>query len=263
MQRRYLEYLNIGWLCTSIIVLIALQNKLAGFGMLAVGLLGLFACTYEFRRNIALLYAVAALLGITPINTTINFSHGLAMGIPLFLVVFGPYYISKHVYKNNLVRFPFGRGREWKSREIFYVVFTLVVGFLILPSMLRSGGSYLNWEIEPGAWNLINSYVGLNVVGFWDELFFVSVCLGIFRKNLRFWVANVAQAVFFTSFLFALGFQGWCPLVIFPFALTQGYIFKKTDSLLYVLTIHLTLDLILHLTLVYLHYPDWLPFFVT
>ncbi len=263
MNKRAFEYVNIAWLCASIVVLIALQNMLAGLVMLGLGLLSLLACSPEFRRNIALVYGCAALLGLTPINTTINFTHGLTMGIPLFLVVFGPYYISKYVYKNKLVRFPFGRGREWKSREIFYVVFTLVVGFLILPPMLRSGSSYLNWQIEPGAWNLINSYVGLNVVGFWDELFFISTVLGIFRKHLRFWVANLAQAIFFTSFLYTLGFQGWCPLIIFPFALTQGYIFKKTDSLLYVLTIHLTLDLVLHLTLVYLYYPNWLPFFIT
>lgn len=260
---RIAEYLNILWLCASIVVLIALQIEPVGFVMLGLGLLGLWLCSDDFRRNIALVYGCAALLGSTPINTSTEFSHTLTMGIPIFLVVFVPYFVSKHVYKNNLVRFPFGKGREWKSREIFYVLFSATVGFLLLPLMLRSGNSYLNWNIQPGAWNIAESYIGLNVVGIWDELFFVSTVLGIYRKHLPFWAANLAQAVFFTSFLYTLGFQGWSPLVIFPFALTQGYIFKKTDSLLYVLTIHLTLDLVLHLTLVYLHYPDWLPFFIT
>lgn len=231
--------------------------------MLAAGSLGLFFCAKEFRRNIALVYGCAALLGLTPINTSTEFPHTLTMGIPIFLVVFGPYYISKYIYKNHLVRFPFGRGREWKKREVGYILFTAIVGFLILPPMLRSGNSFHNWEILPGTYNLLESYIGLNVVGIWDELFFVSTVLGIFRKHLSFWPANLAQAVFFTSFLYTLGFQGWCPAVIFPFALSQGYIFKKTDSLLYVLTIHLTLDLVLHLTLVYLHHPDWLPFFIS
>lgn len=257
------KYLNILWLCVTVVVLIALQVEPAGFVMLAVGLAGLWLCPRDFRRDMALVYGCVALLGLTPINTSTEFPHTLTMGIPLFLVVFGPYCISKYVYKNNLVRFPFGRGREWQRRELFYVLFTATVGFLLLPLMLRSGDSYLNWEIEPGAWNMAESYIGLNVVGIWDELFFVSTLLGIYRRHLPFWLANAAQAVFFTSFLYTLGFQGWCPLVIFPFALTQGYIFKHTDSLLYVLTIHLTLDLVLHLALVYLHYPHWLPFFVT
>jgi membrane protease YdiL (CAAX protease family) len=262
-NKRLYEYLNILWLSGTIVVLIALQIKTAGFMMLAFGLLGLLICSSDFRRNIALVYGCAALLGITPINTDTNFPHTLAMGVPLFLVVFAPYYISKNIYKNRLVRFPFGKGREWKKRELGYVLFTVVVGFLILPPMLRSGNSYMNWEILPGAYNLMESYIGLNVVGIWDELFFISTVLGIFRRHLPFWLANIAQAVFFTSFLYTLGFQGWSPFVIFPFALSQGYIFMKTDSLLYVLTIHLTLDLVLHLALVYLHYPDWLPFIIT
>ncbi len=260
---RLTEYLNILWLCVTIVVLIAFQTEPIGFVMLGTGFLGLWLCSGDFRRNIALVYGCTALLANTPINTGIDFKHGLTMGIPLFLVVFIPYYISKNIYKNNLVRFPFGKGREWKQKEVFYVLFTAGVGFLILPLMLRSGSSYQNWDIQPGTWNILESYVGLNVVGIWDELFFVSTVLGIYRKHLPFWAANIAQGVFFTSFLYTLGFQGWCPLVIFPFALTQGYIFKKTDSLLYVLTIHLTLDLVLHMTLVYLHYPHWLPFFIT
>lgn len=260
---RIAEYLNVLWLCFTVVILIALQGKPWGFALLGVGLAATWLCSKDFRKNIALLYLCVAILGFTPINTSTNFPHALQMGIPLFLVVFIPYYVTRRMYKNNLVRFPFGKGREWKKKEIFYVLFTAGVGFLLLPLMLRSGDSYLNWQIQPGFWNLAVSYIGLNVVGIWDELFFVSTVLGIFRKYLPFWMANLAQAVFFTSFLYTLGFQGWCPAIIFPFALTQGYIFKKTDSLLYVLTIHLTLDLVLHLTLVYLHYPHWLPFFVT
>ncbi|MBW3569065.1 hypothetical protein KY385_02955 [Candidatus Parcubacteria bacterium] len=261
-QRKF-EYLNIIILCSSVIVLMAFQIKILGFLMLAAGILGLVLCSKDFRRNIGLVYGCAALLGITPINTSTDFPHILTMGVPLFLAVFGPYLISKYIYKNHLVRFPFRKDREWKKREISYVLFTAIVGFLILPPMLRSGNSFQNWEILPGAWNLAESYIGLNAVGIWDELFFISTVLGIFRRHLPFWAANLAQTAFFTSFLYTLGFQGWAPAIIIPFALSQGYIFKKTDSLLYVLTIHLTLDLVLHLTIVHLHHPSWLPFFIT
>lgn len=257
------EYFNLALLLITAVVLLALQYKLLGFILLVTGGVLLLTCRYEFRRNIALAYGCLALLGITPINTTINFSHGLAMGIPLIIVVLAPYLITKKIYKNHIISFPFGRGRHWKKRDIGYVLFTAAIGFLILPPMLRSGNSYMNWEILPGAYELAESYIGLNVVGIWDELFFVSTIFAIFRRHYPFWVANFSQAVFFTSFLYTLGFQGWSPLIIFPFALSQGYIFVKTHSLFYVLTIHLTLDLVLHLTLVYLHHPAWLPFFIT
>jgi hypothetical protein len=46
------------------------------------------------------------------------------------------------------------------------------------------------------------------------------------------------QAVLFTSFLFKLGFTGWGPVMIFIFAIIQGVVFRKTDSLFYVITIH-------------------------
>jgi membrane protease YdiL (CAAX protease family) len=198
-----------------------------------------------------------------PIGTTTDFPESAPMGIALFLVVFVPYVISKYVYKDNLVRFPFKMERPWTKKDVGYIAFAVALAYLLLPLMLRSGDSYLNWQIEPGFFNLAVSYIGLNMVGFWDELFFVSTLLGIFRTHLPFWMANLTQAVFFTSFLYTLGFQGWSPLVIFPFALTQGYIFNKTHSLLYVLAIHLTIDLVLHLTLVQLNHPDWLRFFIT
>lgn len=263
MKPRQAEYLNIAWLCATAIALIGLQFKPWGFAMVALGLAGLWLCSTSFRKHIALVYASTLILGVTPIGTTTDAPQGPIMGAALFLAVAVPYFVSRYIYRSHLVRFPFDWRRRWTKRELGYVLFTAVAGYLLLPLMLRSGDSYLNWQIEPGVYNLAASYIGLNVVGIWDELFFVSTILSIFRKHLPFWAANLAQAVFFTSFLYTLGFQGWCPLVIFPFALTQGYIFKQTDSLLYVLAIHLTLDLVLHLALVYLHHPDWLPFFIT
>jgi membrane protease YdiL (CAAX protease family) len=82
-------------------------------------------------------------------------------------------------------------------------------------------------------------------------------------KGCQFKYANAAQAVIFTLFLFELGFRGWAPFAIFPFALSQGYIFNKTHSLLYVITIHLIIDLVLYLALIHAHYPQWLPIFLT
>lgn len=257
------QTLSIFLLALTAVILIALQIKPFGFVILGIGVLMLFFCKKDFRNNILLIYGCLALLGITPISTSTAYPHNLQMGIPLLLVVLVPYLVTKYVYKNNVVRFPFHHGRSWYRSEILYVVITAFIAYLLLPVMLRSTGSYHNWTINPGWYALTESYVGLNVVGIWDELFFVSTVLGILRKHITFVFANLVQAVVFTSFLYTLGFQGWCFIIIFIFALIQGYIFKRTESLLYILAIHLTFDLILHLVLVYLHHPDWMPIFIT
>lgn len=262
MRKRF-GYLSILLLLVATVALIGLQVKLAGFLLLGAGMLSLLACEREFRRNILLVYLSVALLGITPINTSTDFPHIVMMGLPLLMTATVPYLVTKHIYKNNAVQFPFHHGRKWYRTEVLYIFITAGLAYLILPFMLRGTGSFHNWDIELGTWNLAVSYIGLNAVGIWDELFFVSTVLGIFRRHLPFWAANLAQAVIFTSFLYTLGFQGWSFVFVYLFALSQGYIFKKTDSLLYVLTIHLTLDLVLHLTLVYLHHPTWLPIFIT
>jgi membrane protease YdiL (CAAX protease family) len=117
--------------------------------------------------------------------------------------------------------------------------------------------------VLPGVANLLKLFIGTNVLGIWDELFFVITVLAILRRYLPFIWANGAQAILWTSFLYELGFRGWGPVAIFPFALLQGYIFKRTDSLLYILTIHLTIDLVLYLALVHAYHPGWVPLFVT
>ena len=262
-MRRIFEYISVSLFALTAITLIGLQFKPWGWAILGLGVLSLLFCSKDFRRNLALLYGALALLGITPIGTSTAFPNALLMGIPLVLVVLVPYLVTKHVYKNNLVRFPMRAGRQWYRREIIYIFVAAVAAYLLLPPMLRSGESYLNWMIEPGFWKMTEAYIGLNFVGIWDELFFVSTVLGILRAHFTFKFANFLQAIVFTSFLFTLGFQGWSFIVVFIFALTQGYIFRRTDSLLYILTIHLTIDLVLHLALVYLHYPELMPIFIT
>lgn len=260
---RKFEYCNILLLCAVVIVLIALQIKPLGFIILGFGLLSLLFCAKDFRKNVFLIYLCLGILGITPINTSTDFPHALLMGAALVGVVLVPYYVTKYLYKNNTIVFPSLKEKGWHKNRPLYLLFVAAIGYLLIPFMLRDTGSYINWDIQPGAWNLIESYMGLNFVGIWDELFFVCTVLAILQKYFPFYIANLAQAIVFTSFLYTLAFQGWCVFVIFIFALVQGYIFKATKSLLYILAIHLTVDLVLHLSLVHLHLPDLLPYFIT
>jgi len=220
-------------------------------------------CSASFRKNILLIYACLLVLGFMPIGTSTAFSQAVPMGIGLATVVLLPLYVTKKIYKNNLIRFPSLREKKWPRQRTFYLLFIAVTGYLLIPFMLRDTGSYPNWHFQPDLWSTTSAYIGLNAVGIWDELFFVCTILAILRSFFPFLIANIAQAVLFTSFLHTLAFEGWCIIVIFLFALLQGYIFKKTKSLLYILAIHLTVDLVLHLSILYLLYPHLFPYFIT
>ena len=62
----------------------------------------------------------------------------------------------------------------------------------------------------------------------------------------------------FVSFLWELGYQAWGPLLTIPFALVQAYIFKRTRSLTYVVTVHLLFDAVVFLVLAHAHNPGLL-----
>jgi membrane protease YdiL (CAAX protease family) len=67
----------------------------------------------------------------------------------------------------------------------------------------------------------------------------------------------------FVSFLWELGYRSWGPVFTIPFALLQGYIFVRTKSLLYVVTVHLSFDIIIFMIIVHAHTPSLFPIFLT
>lgn len=250
-------------LCATGVTLIALQLKPAGWLLYFSGLLLLPFVRRELARDMLLIYLSVALLGLTPITTDVAIGHMLVMGTTLALAVAVPYLLSRFAFRDRLVRFQFHHGRRWFRREIVWIFGTGLVAYFLLPYYLKDTGAYLNWTVEPGAGFLTRFFIGTNGLGIWDELFFVSTVLGILRRHFPFLIANLAQAILFTSFLYELGFTGWGPLMIYPFALIQGFVFKKTESLFYIITIHLTYDLVLFFALLNANRPDWVPFFVT
>jgi membrane protease YdiL (CAAX protease family) len=256
------ETVSIFLLCISAILLIGLQWKPWAWIVMGFGMLFLLFCPKEFSKNIALIYISLLLLGLTPITTDISFGHMLFMGIMLTLALALPYLISRFIFKEHYVKFKFHHGRNWYRSEILYIIITAFICYFLLPFYLKNTQAYLNWTVTPGASYITRLFLGTNGLGIWDELFFVSTVLGIFRRFMPFSIANIAQAILFTSFLYELGFTGWGFIMIFVFALVQGYVFKKTESLFYVITIHLTLDLLLFLALLQLH-QGWIPLFIT
>ena len=263
LMQRFIEYLVIILASLTSIVLIAFQQKSIGWAMLGSCFALLILCRRLFAKHIGLVLIALGILGITSIDTSIDTHPALIMTATLGLAVILPYAASKYIYKDSVIRFSWHHGRGWYKKEIAYIILAAGVAYLLLPFYLKSTGAYINWPNPHNTQEIIRLFVGTNALGIWDELFFVGVVLSLLRHHMKFWQANIVQAIFWTAFLHELGFVSWIFIVIFLFALLQGYIYKKTDSLLYIVTIHLSVDLILFLALLNAHQHSWVPIFIT
>ena len=261
----YFKYGIVSLICLSTLLLLVISElKWLGWLILVFCAAALLpGLASRFSRHMLILIAMVGLLGVVPINTDISYSHTSIMGGALLLTIFVPYLITSRVFKEKVITFPFSFGRKWYKREIAYVLFAGLVSYLILPFYLANMHSYLNWGVVLDPSHIIRLFLGTNALGIWDELFFVGVCLALLRQHLPFIWANAAQAALWTTFLYELGFRGWGPFAIFFFAMSQGYIFKKRKSLLYIITVHLTIDFMLFLVLIHLHHPEQLRIFIT
>lgn len=251
----------IGLTSLSAFMIMGVHQPLIGWPLLITTVVVTLIQPHPIRRHLPLVHIALIILGLAPINTDLDNTHMAIMGAAITLSVAIPYLISAKIYGDHLIKFPLSH-RRWDKAMFGYIGLTLALTYLLLPAYLVSTGSYLNWTVEGTAEGLTRLFLAVNAVGTWDELFFIATVLAVFRRYLPFWWANLAQAVIFTSFLYELGFREWGPLLTFPFAVLQGYIFKRTNSLDYVVTIHLALDLILYLALIHTHHPEWLNIFI-
>lgn len=251
-----LRYVNMSLLCAATVVLIGMHQHAAGWALLLLSATTLLVSPKDYAKDALLIHFSVAILGITPITTDISYSHMIVMGATLSAAVALPLLISRYIYKNDHVVFKFHHGRRWYKKEFLYVFIAGLIAYFLIPFYLLNTSAYLNWPAEADTASIIRLFIGTNALGIWDELFFICTVLGLLRHHFSFAWANVFQAIMFTSFLYELGFTGWGPVMIFIFALSQGYIFKKTESLFYVISIHLTVDFILFLALINAHHPS-------
>ncbi|QNN63883.1 CPBP family intramembrane metalloprotease [Leucobacter denitrificans] len=174
-----------------------------------------------------------------------------------------PYLVSRFVYGDRVVRFPWRGGGRWGKFHWGWLVGVLIAAWLILPFYFISSGVYANWpEVETP--NLIaRLFIGVGAVGIWDELFFICTVFTVMLRHFPMWAANLLQSVVFVSFLWELGYRAWGPLLTIPFALMQGIIFMRTKSLGYVVTVHLLFDAVVFAVLVHAHNPQLLDVFIT
>ena len=232
-----------------------------GYSALVVGLGIAFRNNRALGRDLSLIAVPLVAISFISIEANLEWGNIALMGTVLTMCVVYPYVLSRWVFRDHVVRFPGRPGEPWSRGEWAWLGAVLVLGYLILPVYFITSGSYQNWPAVETPSEIARLFVGVGFVGIWDELFFICIVFALLRRHFPFWTANVLQAIVFVSFLWELGYRSWGPALTLPFALIQGWIFEKSRSVWYIITVHLLFDVVVFLVLVYAHHPTWLPIF--
>lgn len=216
----------------------------------------------SLTRDLSLIAIGLLIVSIIPLAAELDNLAMLRFTLALGGAVAVPYVISRFVYRDRAISFPWRTRKRWGRLQWGWLVAVLVLGWLILPFYFITSGVYQNWPVVDSPELIARLFVGVGAVGIWDELFFICTVFALLRRHFPDMVANVLQAIVFVSFLWELGYREWGPLLTIPFALLQGFIFLRTHSLAYVVTVHLLFDAVVFAVLVHAHNPGLLPIFL-
>ncbi|WP_309065155.1 CPBP family intramembrane glutamic endopeptidase [Microbacterium sp.] len=235
----------------------------AGVGLAALIERGRIAAEEpSLTRDLALIGLGMLIVHSIPLAAELDNLAMLRFTLALGGAVLVPYLISRFVFRDRAISFPWRTGRRWGRLQWGWLVAVLALGWLILPFYFITSGAYLNWPVVDTPDLIVRLFIGVGAVGIWDELFFICTVFALLRRHFPAALANVLQAVVFVSFLWELGYREWGPLLTLPFALLQGFIFLRTHSLGYVVTVHLLFDAVVFAVLVHAHNPGLLPIFL-
>ncbi len=243
-------------------LLFALEDRVSGFLLLAAALVLAALISRRLVIDLALIGVGLTAMSLVPITTDISTEHMAVMGTAMILAVGIPYAVSRFLTKDHAIRFPIRTGQPWTRAEKWYLPAVLVIGYALMPVYMIRTGVYNNWPAVSDPEGIARLFLGTNVLGIWDELFFICTAFTLLRRHLPDWQANLLQAVLFTSFLWELGFHSWAPFFIFPFALLQARLFTITKSLSYIVSVHLLFDFVLFLVLIHAHNREWIDIFL-
>ncbi|MGM7666220.1 CPBP family intramembrane glutamic endopeptidase [Microbacterium sp. A93] len=216
----------------------------------------------SLTRDLSLIAIGMLIVSVIPLAAELDNMAMLRFTLALGGAVVVPYLISRFVFRERAISFPWRTHKRWGKLQWGWLIAVLVLGWLILPFYFISSGVYQNWPVVDSPELIARLFVGVGAVGIWDELFFICTVFALLRRHFPAALANVLQTIVFVSFLWELGYREWGPLLTIPFALLQGYIFLRTHSLAYVVTVHLLFDAVVFAVLVHAHNPGMLPIFL-
>jgi len=241
-----------------------------GWALLAAGMVAavlvdrraVTASAPSLTRDLSLIAIGMLIVSAIPLAAELDNLAMLRFTLALGGAVAVPYLISRYVYRDRAISFPWRTGKRWGRLQWTWLIVVLVLGWLILPFYFITSGVYQNWPVVDTPDLIVRLFVGVGAVGIWDELFFICTVFALLRRHFPAGAANVLQALVFVSFLWELGYREWGPVLTIPFALLQGFIFLRTHSLAYVVTVHLLFDAVVFAVLVHAHNPGMLPLFL-
>jgi hypothetical protein len=216
----------------------------------------------SLTRDLALVGLGLLIVSIIPLAAELDNLAMLRFTLALGGAVVAPYLVSRFVFRDRAIGFPWRTRRRWGRLQWSWLIAVLVLGWLILPFYFITSGVYQNWPVVDSPELIARLFVGVGAVGIWDELFFICTVFALLRRHFPDALANVLQAIVFVSFLWELGYRAWGPVLTIPFALLQAFIFLRTLSLAYVVTVHLLFDAVVFGVLVHAHNPGLLPIFL-
>lgn len=216
----------------------------------------------SIARDVFLIALGQFIVSLIPLQAELDDAAFVRFTLALGGAVLVPYLLSRLVFRDHAIRFPWRGGGRWAWWQWAWLAGVIVLGWLILPFYFITSGVYTNWPVVDTPALIARLFVGVGAVGIWDELFFVCTVFALLRRHFPDLSANVLQMIVFVSFLWELGYQAWGPVLTIPFALVQGFLFLRTQSLWYVVTVHLLFDAVVFGVLVHAHNPGLLPIFL-
>ncbi|WP_323741143.1 CPBP family intramembrane glutamic endopeptidase [Microbacterium sp. VKM Ac-2870] len=243
-----------------------LLQPLLGAALLAVGVGSAFALERgrvaasapSLTRDLSLIALGMVIVSTISLAAKLDDLSMVRFTLALGGAVAVPYAVSRWVYRDHAIRFPWRGGGRWKTWQWAWLGGVIVLGWVLLPFYFITSGVYQNWPVVDTPNLIARLFVGVGAVGIWDELFFICTVFVLLRRHLHVALATVLQAIVFVSFLWELGYRAWGPGLTIPFALLQAVIFLKTRSLAYVVTVHLLFDAVVFAVLVHAHNPGLL-----
>jgi membrane protease YdiL (CAAX protease family) len=245
------------------VMLFAVHIRPLGYVPLFLGVALGFAVDRTLGKDLTVIASGQLIISTISLKADLSNAGIVRFGLALGGAVLIPWLISRYLFKDRTIQFPVRTGRRWQRWHWMYIGVVIAAAYLILPYYFISSGVYQNWPDLEGSGDIARLFVGVNAVGIWDELFFICIVFALLKKHFPLWLSNILQAAVFVSFLWELGYREWGPLLTIPFALIQGWIFARTKSLSYVVTVHLLFDAVVFMVLVHAHHPHLFDIFIT
>ncbi len=247
-------------LCAAIPLLVTLEQYVFG----TIALLVCIVCTAltgeaDFQRRFAVLILCTALLTLAPIATSTDTIPALILGAFFIAVLALPHWALSPPRDSRVIEYQW-LPKHFSKLEVAYVLLSIPLAWAGLRLYFTLSPEVpFNWTLPalPNDDSLLRLFFGINAVGIWDELFFINTVYAVLRSLFPFWTASLAASVFYVAVLNDMAFTGWGPVFVGMLAITQGVMFERSKTLIYVLVVHLIVDYFLFQEIITAHYPGF------